>query len=78
MVEIPLDFIQSCVTLRDLRLSSMAMKKLPQSVLHRLDLSCNRIVDLGDAGLDRIPELSSLSIQNNRIEQLPSFPASSF
>ncbi|KAG2029697.1 hypothetical protein BDR03DRAFT_906490 [Suillus americanus] len=76
MVEIPLDFIQSCTTLRDLKLSSMAMKKVPQSVrhstsLHRLDLSCNRIVHLDDAGLDRIPELSSLKLQNNRIEQLP-------
>lgn len=76
MVEIPLDFIQSCTTLRDLKLCSMAMKKVPQSVrhstsLHRLDLSCNRIVDLDDAGLDRIPELSSLRLQNNRIEQLP-------
>ncbi|KAH0828086.1 hypothetical protein J3R83DRAFT_3743 [Lanmaoa asiatica] len=76
MVEIPLDFIQSCTTLRELRLSSMAMKKVPQSVrhsasLHRLDLSCNRIVDLDDAGLDRIPELSILKLQNNRMEQLP-------
>ena len=76
MVEIPLDFVQSCTTLRELRLSSMAMKKVPQSVrhsasLHRLDLSCNRIVDLDDAGLDRIPDLSILKLQNNRMEQLP-------
>ncbi|KAI6021551.1 hypothetical protein BKA83DRAFT_4283648 [Pisolithus microcarpus] len=76
MVEIPLDFIQSCVTLRELRLSNMAMKKVPQSVrhsasLHRLDLSCNRIVDLDDAALERIPELNTLKLQNNRLEQLP-------
>ncbi|KAG6334592.1 hypothetical protein ID866_4502 [Astraeus odoratus] len=76
MVEIPLDFIQSCSTLRELRLSNMAMKKVPQSVRHsaslqRLDLSCNRIVDLDDAGLDRITELNSLKLQNNRMEQLP-------
>ncbi|KAI6157939.1 hypothetical protein BKA82DRAFT_4063737 [Pisolithus tinctorius] len=76
MVEIPLDFIQSCATLRELRLSNMAMKKVPQSVrhsasLHRLDLSCNRIVDLDDAALERIPELNSLKLQNNRLEQLP-------
>ncbi|KIJ68033.1 hypothetical protein HYDPIDRAFT_173731 [Hydnomerulius pinastri MD-312] len=76
ILEIPLDFIQSCVTLRELRLSGMAMKKVPQSVrhsasLHRLDLSCNRIVDLDDAGLDRIPELSTLKLQNNRMELLP-------
>ncbi|CCM06105.1 uncharacterized protein FIBRA_08354 [Fibroporia radiculosa] len=76
MLEIPLDFIQACTTLRELRLSQMAMKKVPQSVryrdtLHRLDLSCNRIGDLDDAGLDWIPELRSLKVQNNRMESLP-------
>lgn len=76
MLEIPLDFIQACTTLRELRLSHMAMKKVPQSVrhcqtLHRLDISCNRIADLDDAGLDYIPELRSLKAQNNRIEELP-------
>ncbi|KAJ8592004.1 hypothetical protein M405DRAFT_813481 [Rhizopogon salebrosus TDB-379] len=63
MVEIPLGFIQSCVTLRDLRLSSMAMKKVPQSVrystsLHRLDLSCNRIVDTGRMQESRRPTVT--------------------
>jgi len=52
------------------------MKKVPQSVRHsasleRLDLSCNRIVDLDEAGLDRIPRLRSLKVQNNRLERLP-------
>ncbi|THH06048.1 hypothetical protein EW145_g4354 [Phellinidium pouzarii] len=78
MLEIPLDFIQSCTTLRELRLSNMAMKKVPQSVrhsvsLHRLDISCNRIADLDDSGLDRIPKLASLKAQNNRIDKLPEF-----
>ena len=54
----------------------MAMKKVPQSVRHsitlrRLDLSCNRIVDLDEAGLDGIPELTTLRLQNNRMEKLP-------
>jgi len=76
MLEIPLDFIQSCVTLRELRLSNMAMKKVPHSVrhsvtLHRLDLSCNRIAELDEAGLDRIPGLMTIFIQNNRMEKLP-------
>lgn len=76
MLEIPLDFIQSCTTLRELRLSNMAMKRVPQSVRHsvtlyRLDLSCNRIVDLNEAGLDQIPKLATLNVQNNRIEDLP-------
>lgn len=76
MLEIPLDFIQSCVTLRELRLSNMAMKRVPQSVRHcitlfRLDLSCNRIVELNEAGLDQIPKLATLNVQNNRMEKLP-------
>lgn len=76
MLEIPLDFIQDCTTLRELRLSNMAMKRVPQSVRHsvtlfRLDLSCNRIVDLNEAGLSEIPKLATLNVQNNRMEQLP-------
>ncbi|THH27774.1 hypothetical protein EUX98_g6420 [Antrodiella citrinella] len=76
MLEIPLDFIQSCTTLRELRLSNMAMKKVPTSIRHCtslrwLDLSCNRIGDLDDAGLDSILGLRSLKIQNNRVEKLP-------
>ncbi|KAI0779624.1 adenylate cyclase-like protein [Fomes fomentarius] len=76
MLEIPLDFIQACTTLRELRLSHMALKKVPQSVrhcrtLHWLDLSCNRIADLEDAGLDRIPQLRHLKLQNNRMDSLP-------
>ena len=76
MLEIPLDFVQSCTTLRELRLSNMAMKKVPQSIRHCtslqwLDLSCNRIGDLDDAGLDGIQGLKYLKIQNNRMEKLP-------
>ncbi|KAI0369704.1 L domain-like protein [Pilatotrama ljubarskyi] len=76
MLEIPLDFIQACTTLRELRLSHMALKKVPQSVRHCrtlqwLDLSCNRIADLDDAGLQQIPQLRHLKLQNNRMEKLP-------
>ncbi|KAF7329121.1 Adenylate cyclase [Mycena kentingensis (nom. inval.)] len=80
MIEIPLDFIQSCTTLRELRLSHMAMKKVPHSLRHsstltRLDLSCNRIATLDEAYLDDIPGLTTLFVQNNRLEKLPwSFP----
>ncbi|TFY77249.1 hypothetical protein EWM64_g6760, partial [Hericium alpestre] len=75
MVEIPLDFVQSCTGLQELRLSNMSIKRVPQSVRHcttllGLDLSCNRIGDL-DVGLDRIPDLTNLMVQNNRMEKLP-------
>jgi adenylate cyclase len=76
MIDIPLDFIQSCSSLRELRLSNMAMKKVPQSIRHsstlnRLDLSSNRISDLEEAYLDQISGLTALFVQNNRIEKLP-------
>lgn len=77
MLEIPLDFIQSCSQLHDLRLSNMAMRQVPQSLRHsttlrRLDLSSNRIKDLTDAFLDSpIPHLLELSLQNNKLTTLP-------
>jgi adenylate cyclase len=76
MIEIPFDFIQSCTTLRELRISHMAMKKAPHSLRHCttltcLDLSCNRIVTLDEAYLDDIPGLATLHVQNNRLEKLP-------
>ncbi|TFK74233.1 PP2C-domain-containing protein [Pluteus cervinus] len=76
MLEIPLDFIQSCITLRELKLSHMAMKRVPQSIRHsktlnRLDVSSNRILELDDAYLDEIPKLTHLYLQNNRMEKLP-------
>jgi len=80
MLEIPLDFIQSCTTLRDLWLTHMSMKKVPTSLrhsttLHRLNLSRNHIRDLDDAHLDEIKGLLALFLQNNRLEKLPiTFP----
>ncbi|KAF8965555.1 hypothetical protein BDZ97DRAFT_1918118 [Flammula alnicola] len=76
MIEIPLDFIQSCTTLRDLRLTHMSMKKVPQSLrhsttLHRLDISSNSIRDLEEAYLDHIHDLLTIHAQNNRLENLP-------
>ncbi|KAF8964961.1 hypothetical protein BDZ97DRAFT_1918661 [Flammula alnicola] len=76
MIEIPLDFIQSCTTLQDLCLTHMSMKKVPQSLrhsatLHRLDISCNSIRDLEEAYLDHIHDLLILHAQNNRLENLP-------
>jgi adenylate cyclase len=53
----------------------MAMKKVPQSLRHcsplqRLDISCNRIPDLDDSGLDML-RLQQLKAQNNRLTRLP-------
>jgi adenylate cyclase len=74
--ELPSDFIIDCTTLRELRMSHMFLKKVPPSIrlsasLTRLDVSCNRIGDLDSAGLDGIPGLMSLKVQNNRLSVLP-------
>ncbi|KAF7350156.1 Adenylate cyclase [Mycena venus] len=80
MIDIPHDFIQSCIALSELYLSHMSLKKVPYSIRHSatltlLDLSSNRIASLEDAGLDEIPRLTTLDIQNNRLERLPrAFP----
>ncbi|KDR67848.1 hypothetical protein GALMADRAFT_79438 [Galerina marginata CBS 339.88] len=76
MLEIPLDFIQSCTALRELRLTNMSMKRVPQSLrhfstLHRLDLSSNCIGDMEDASLDHVQGLRVLFLQNNRLDKLP-------
>ncbi|KAK7043114.1 cysteinyl-tRNA synthetase [Paramarasmius palmivorus] len=75
-LDIPLDFIQACTQLNELRLSEMAYKRLPHSLKHcttlsRLDISGNRIAELDDLYSENLPELRALYAQNNRMEKLP-------
>lgn len=76
MSDVPLDFVQAAITLRELRMTYMALKRVPTSIRHssaltRLDISCNRIQDLEHAGLNEIPTLVSLKAMNNRLTTLP-------
>lgn len=78
MTDIPLDFIQACKSLKELRMSNMALKRVPASIresttLARLDLSCNRLADLESAQLSNISTLLSLKVQNNRLSSIPSY-----
>ena len=78
MSDLPLDFIQLCSSLRTLRLSNLALKRIPQSIKHsetltHLEVSNNRIFELGHIGLDSIPELKSIKVQNNRLFDLPPY-----
>ncbi|UZJ52491.1 hypothetical protein CBS101457_001811 [Exobasidium rhododendri] len=78
MSDIPLDFVQLCSHLTTLRLSHLALKRIPQSIrklvkLTHLDISDNRIPDLSHINLNEIPNLSSLKAQNNRLSELPSY-----
>lgn len=76
MSDIPSDFVQLCTNLRTLRLSDLALKRIPQSIRHsktltHLDLSNNRIPDISHIMLEQIPQLKSLKLQNNRLTELP-------
>ncbi|KAJ7121604.1 hypothetical protein C8R44DRAFT_786541 [Mycena epipterygia] len=76
MVDIPRDFVKSCTALSQLYLSHMSMKKVPLNIRHSatltlLDLSSNRIVALDDAYLEDLSHLTTLHIQNNRLQTLP-------
>ncbi|GAA94358.1 uncharacterized protein L969DRAFT_96502 [Mixia osmundae IAM 14324] len=77
-IDLPADFVQLCTNLRELRLSNLTIKKLPQSIrecpsLTRLDASNNRIVELDHIQLDEVTELTSLKFHNNRLWSLPAY-----
>ncbi|KAF8305479.1 PP2C-domain-containing protein [Clavulina sp. PMI_390] len=76
LVDIPHDFVADADSLRELRLTNCALKKIPRSVrqiksLQWLDISCNRIAELDHAGLDQIPGLRQIFVQNNQLTNLP-------
>lgn len=76
--DLPTDFVQLCTSLRELVLSHMGIKRLPQAIrecdsLIRLDISSNNIVDLEHIALDELTELSSLKCHNNRLSTLPDY-----
>ena len=78
MTDLPLDFIQACTSLKELRMSYMALKRVPASIrasmtLSRLDVSCNRIADLESVPLHEISTLLSLKLQNNKLASIPAY-----
>ncbi|KAJ7245656.1 hypothetical protein B0H12DRAFT_1127492 [Mycena haematopus] len=74
LVTIPVVLHQHADTI--IFMNNMFMTKVPQSIRHSatltlLDLSSNRISSLDEAGLDELPRLATLDIQNNCLEKLP-------
>ncbi|BGP32802.1 cysteinyl-tRNA synthetase [Rhodotorula toruloides] len=76
--DLPTDFIQGCTALRELVLSNMGIKRLPQAIkecqhLTRLDISNNNIVDLDHIALHTLGNLSSIKCHNNRLSTVPEY-----
>lgn len=66
--DLPLDFIQRCIALRELKLAQIGIKHMPSNIrqisaLTRLDLSSNRILSLEHAHVEDLSHLTTLQIQ---------------
>lgn len=77
-LDVPKDFIQSCINLREIKFMSNDSLHLPASLslatkLAHLDISNNRLEQLEHAALDRLHGLVSVKMANNKLTSLPSY-----
>ncbi|KAL9127566.1 MAG: hypothetical protein Q9217_003583 [Psora testacea] len=77
-LDVPKDFIQGCNNLREIRYISNEAWQLPASFclatrLTVLDISNNRLEQLEHAELDRLPDLASIKMSNNKLRHLPPY-----
>ena len=77
-LDVPKDFIQSCNNLREIRYTSNEAWRLPLSLslatgLRTLEISNNRLEQLEHAELDKLPNLVSIKMPNNKLRYLPEY-----
>ena len=77
-IDVPSDFIQACVNLREIKFMSNEAWRLPPSIslasrLTLLDVSNNRLEQLDYDHLDRLQGLVSIKMANNKLSTLPSY-----
>jgi adenylate cyclase len=77
-LDIPSDFIQSCINLREIKFISNEAWRLPPSIslatrLTVLDVSNNRLENLANSNLDKLQGLVSIKMANNKLSALPSY-----
>ena len=77
-LDVPKDFIQGCLNLREIKFTGNEARRLPQSLslasrLTVLDISNNRLEQLDQIELDRCTGLVSIKMANNKLSSLPSY-----
>ncbi|PYI11450.1 adenylate cyclase AcyA [Aspergillus sclerotiicarbonarius CBS 121057] len=77
-LDVPKDFIQGCINLREIKFMGNEALRLPASFglasrLTYLDVSNNCLEDLTHANLDRLHGLVSIKLANNKLSSLPSY-----
>ncbi|KAI9792749.1 MAG: cysteinyl-tRNA synthetase [Piccolia ochrophora] len=75
-LDVPKDFIQSCINLREIKYMGNDAWGVPPSLslasrMTYLDISNNRLEQLDSAGLDKLQGLLSIKMANNKITSLP-------
>ncbi len=77
-LDVPKDFIQGCINLREIKYISNEAWQLPSSFslatrLTVLDVSNNRLEQLEHAELQNLSNLISIKMSNNKLKDLPSY-----
>ncbi|KAL4929841.1 adenylate cyclase acyA [Aspergillus undulatus] len=77
-LDVPKDFIQGCINLREIKFIGSEALRLPPSFslasrLTYLDVSNNFLEELEHANLDRLQGLVSIKLANNRLTSLPDY-----
>ncbi|KAL4765872.1 adenylate cyclase acyA [Aspergillus foveolatus] len=77
-LDVPKDFIQGCINLREIKYIGSEALRLPPSFslasrLTYLDVSNNFLDQLDHANLDRLQGLVSIKLANNRLTKLPDY-----
>ena len=77
-LDVPKDFIQGCINLREIKYISNEAWHLPPSLslatrLTVLDISNNRLEQLEHADLDKLQNLVSIKMSNNKLTHLPPY-----
>jgi adenylate cyclase len=75
-LSIPADFIDSCISLQEIRFTHNEARRIPKSIpnapaLTHLDLSHNRLEDLDHIDLTAMHQLVSLKVANNKLKSIP-------
>ncbi|KAL9623651.1 MAG: hypothetical protein Q9160_002107 [Pyrenula sp. 1 TL-2023] len=77
-LDVPKDFIQACINLRELKFTACESWRLPSSLSYAsrltvIDISNNRLQQLEHAELDRLSGLVSIKMANNKLSHLPPY-----
>ncbi|PLN77214.1 serine/threonine phosphatase [Aspergillus taichungensis] len=77
-LDVPTDFINGCINLREIKFIGNEATRLPPSLslasrLTYLDVSNNLLESLDHAHLDRLHGLVSIKMANNKLSKLPSY-----